>query len=120
MAIVIDWLWREHQASEEHDLAAISRALVPVVGWGILSILIFLLADPYLWPDPINRLRESVFYHFGYAKSEGVQEAGFPMWQPLVWLFGSVPWHPGVFLVMLDLPITIAEATSMMLMEGGR
>ena len=28
--------------------------------------------------------------------------ANFPFWQPLVWLLGPVPWHPGVFVVMVD------------------
>ncbi|MGB8645436.1 MAG: ABC transporter permease subunit [Anaerolineae bacterium] len=109
-AIVIDWLWREHQAAARHNLQAISRALVPVALWGMLAVAIFFAADPYLWPDPINRLRESLFYHFGYAQSEGVTSANLPMWQPLVWLAGSVPWHPGVFLFMLDAPITILAA----------
>jgi arabinogalactan oligomer/maltooligosaccharide transport system permease protein len=47
-------------------------------------------------------LRESVFYHGEYAQSDAVREANLPAWQPLVWAFQSVPWHPGVFVVALD------------------
>ena len=66
-------------------------------------MIVFFLADPYLWPDPINRLRDSLGYHGRYATTAAeVQEANFPIWQPLVWLAQSVPWHPGVFAVSLD------------------
>ena len=34
----------------------------------------------------------------------------FPVWQPLVWLFQPVPWHPGVFYVSLDFVITLFAA----------
>ena len=32
-------------------------------------------------------------YHGGYATSAAVQDTGWPSWQPLVWLMGSVPFH---------------------------
>ena len=65
------------------------------------------MADPRLWHDPLNRLWQTILFHGNYAQSEHVRQAGFPVWQPLVWLFGSVPWHPGVFVFSLDLGITI-------------
>ena len=34
----------------------------------------------------------------------------FPLWQPFVWLFQAVPWHPGVFYVSLDFFITLLAA----------
>ena len=78
-----------------------------LVGWGLLSLGFFFASDPYLWPDPLARLQESIFFHSGYATSASeVQNAGYPPWQPFIWLFGSVPWHPGVFVVSLDLVIT--------------
>ena len=33
----------------------------------------FFAADPFLWPDPIQRLKESVLYHAGYATSAAEQ-----------------------------------------------
>ena len=110
IAVVVDWLWSRYQESRPRDLASLARILSPVVVWGLLSLIFFFAADPYLWPDPISRLRDSVAYHASYAQSQGVQQANYPMWQPLVWLFGSVPWHPGVFLVALDMPITVLAA----------
>ena len=77
--------------------------LRPILAWGSIAVIVFFLADPYLWPDPINRLRDSLGYHGRYATTAAeVQEANFPIWQPLVWLAQSVPWHPGVFAVSLD------------------
>ena len=49
----------------------------------------------------------SITYHGGYATSEAVQDTGWPMWQPIVWLMGSVPFHDrGTFVVTVDLFIT--------------
>jgi len=64
--------------------------------WGIVSVAVFFVADPRLWANPLSHLKESVSYHGGYAQSEHVRQVGFPVWQPFVWLSGSVPWHPGV------------------------
>lgn len=78
-----------------------------VGAWILLALIFFALADPYLWNDPVQRLRDSIAYHGGYAQSQAVQDAGFPVWQPFVWLFGAVPWHPGVFIFSFDLFITL-------------
>jgi ABC-type sugar transport system permease subunit len=84
------------------------RPVAVLLGWGLLSLLIFFASSPYLWPDPIHRLQESLLYHREYAATAAeVQEAGMPPWQPFIWLFGSVPWHPGVFAVSLDMIITV-------------
>ncbi|MBN2044888.1 MAG: sugar ABC transporter permease [Anaerolineales bacterium] len=87
------------------------RSWSPVVillGWGLLSLVFFFASSPYLWPDPIFRLKESLLFHRQYASTaQEVQAAGMPPWQPFIWLFGSVPWHPGVFTVCLDLIITV-------------
>ena len=83
------------------------RAVGVVLAWGLLAILVFWALNPRLWTDPIARIQASVFYHSDYAQSEHVENAGFPAWQQLVWLAGPVRWHPGVFLVTLDLYILI-------------
>ncbi len=107
VAVAAYWLWSTYPRQSPRTAAALAGWLWPVAAWGALALITFFAADPYLWPDPINRLKESVLYHGGYAQSEHVREAGFPAWQPLVWLFGSVPWHPGVFVVSLDPFITL-------------
>ncbi|MBA3469712.1 MAG: hypothetical protein H0T53_08710 [Herpetosiphonaceae bacterium] len=60
------------------------------------------LFDPALWPNPVGRLRESLAFSTAYAGGAQVQSTGYGWEQPLYWLFGSVPWHPGVFVVLLD------------------
>ncbi|OGO58468.1 MAG: hypothetical protein A2V85_18185 [Chloroflexi bacterium RBG_16_72_14] len=112
LAIVADWLWRTRpEPGWRRHPAAVARWVAPVGGWALLGAAVFLVANPYLWPDPIGRLGASLTYHGGYATSEAVQETGWPAWQPLVWLMGSVPFHDrGTFLVTLDLPIAILAA----------
>ena len=83
------------------------RYILVIICWGLLAVLIFWAFNPRLWADPLGRLSQSIFYHGDYAQSEQVVRAGFPTWQQLVWLAGPVPWHPGVFLVTLDLYILI-------------
>jgi len=80
----------------------IVRALLPILLWGIGAIGVFFLTNPFLWHDPLGRLWESVTYHAGYATGEQVSSAMYPIWQPVLWLVRSVPWHPGVFVLGLD------------------
>jgi ABC-type sugar transport system permease subunit len=102
IAILVDWGWREWERAGETGGRRSWRWLAPVVVWGVLALAFFFAFNPRLWNDPVGRLSESVFYHGGYAQSEHVRQAGFPTWQPLVWLAGPVPWHPGVFLLEWD------------------
>jgi len=109
LAVAVDWLWSDRPTERKslRSPAALARWLGPVFVWGVVAVVVFFVADPRLWTDPLDRLRASVFYHGGYAQSEHVRRAGFPMWQPLVWLSGSVPWHRGVFVFSLDLLISL-------------
>ncbi len=108
VAILVDWLWATFPPeARRRQVAAWLRWLAPAVGWGIISFAVFVALDPRLWVDGIQRLKETVLFHAAYAESAHVQEAGYPVWQPLVWLGMSVPWHPGVFLVMVDWLITL-------------
>jgi len=100
LVIVVHWLWETFP--RQRSVPVLVRWLGPVILWGLLALAIFFLTNPYLWPSPVDRLRESLFYHGGYTQSEEVQRANFPLWQPLVWIFQSVPWHPGVFVIALD------------------
>jgi ABC-type sugar transport system permease subunit len=117
IAILGDWAWSTRPWQEPRSAAdlGLSRGLAaagswirPPLLWALGAVVAFALADPYLWPDPIGRLGSSLTYHLGYAGSEAVTETGWPTWQALVWLFGSVPFHePGTFVLTLDVVITV-------------
>lgn len=110
LAIVADRVWTVLAAPvslEKKKAGAIIKAILPLIGWGALALSVFWAADPRLWVDPINRLIRSVAYWPAYSQSANVTSAGYPMWQPLVWLSGPVPWHPSVFIFLLDLPISL-------------
>lgn len=103
IAILIDWYLEARQSGSWR------RFFGNVLLWGVISLVVFFLADPYLWPDPIVRLKESVLYHAGYSTGAGeVAQANFPFWQPFVWLNTSpYYWHQGVFVFAPDILITI-------------
>jgi ABC-type sugar transport system permease subunit len=105
VAIIVHWLWQE--LVRPQGCAAGWRCLWTMLSWGLLAVLVFVASDPYLWPAPLERLRESLSFHAGYTQTAAVQEANYPVWQPLVWLAQSVPWHPGVFVVAADGLITL-------------
>lgn len=95
LAILADW-WL-------HPLAGRPRRLRPLVLWCLLVMAAFVAVNPYLWPDPIGRMQASIGYFFGYTGAIEVEQANFPLWQPLVWLTGAVPFHPGIVPPVLDL-----------------
>ncbi|MEP7359525.1 MAG: hypothetical protein ABI847_19895, partial [Anaerolineales bacterium] len=107
IAILIDWLWLTAPARGERSAGAVARWLAPAAAWGLLAAVVFVAADPRMWVDGLGRLKASVLYHASYAESSHVKEAGYPPWQPFVWLAGPVPWHPGVFVFMLDLYVSL-------------
>jgi hypothetical protein len=106
IAILIHWAWMFIGGTTGKGRRLL-RWLGQALLWGLLSLLLFFLVNPYLWPDPVNRLADSIFFNVLFSQSTHVQEAGLPPWQSLVWLSQSVPWHPGVFLLPLDLLIFI-------------
>ncbi len=103
IAILIDWFLEEKQKGNLRQFY--KQALL----WGLISVALFVAADPYLWPDPVGRLKESVLYHTAYSTGASeVQSANFPFWQPFVWISMSpASWHPGVFLIAPDFLITL-------------
>ncbi|RRR75703.1 MAG: hypothetical protein EI684_04140 [Candidatus Viridilinea halotolerans] len=90
IASVIWMLWRQ------------PRAWPWVFGWGALALLIFFLANPALWPDPIGRLYASLTFNTSYASGEYVTTYGYPWYQPLYWLFTPVNENRQVFPLLLD------------------
>ena len=103
IAILVDWYL------DVKGNASIKVFLRSAIVWGLLGVAVFFLLDPYLWTDPIGRVRESIFYHAGYASGAAeVENASYPAWQPFFWLFFSPYWwHEGVFFFPFDLLITI-------------
>jgi hypothetical protein len=65
---------------------------------GGVAMTCFLALDPALWRDPVERLAGSLTFHARYSQSDHVQQAGYPWYQPLVWISHSAPWHSDVFL----------------------
>jgi hypothetical protein len=95
-----------------HWLVAVIRKEIPakhllyVLGWGVLSLLLFFICDPYLWPHPLGRLLQSINYHLRFKNSLHVAKAGYPFWQSIVWLFNPFAYYQvqsqAGFLVQLD------------------
>lgn len=83
------------------------RMLLGLLLWGGISLASFFMADPFLWRNPIARLKESLLFNVQYSQSQHVTEAGYPFWQPLTWILMAVPWHPTVFLPFFDLFIAL-------------
>lgn len=111
VAVLAHWIFelRQHESEIKHP--PFFRRSAPILLWVVAALFFFVLADPYLWPDPLNRLWQSLTYHAGYAQSSQVQDANLPFWSPLTWLSINVPWHPGVFLIEIDLIISVFALT---------
>ena len=102
LAVAADCVWRLVEARRP-------RGLLVLLGWGGLALLVFLAANPYLWPDPFGRLFDSLAFHAAYSQGAHVQQSGYPWYQPLVWLVAPLPvgWHPGIIVTPFD-PLTAA------------
>jgi arabinogalactan oligomer/maltooligosaccharide transport system permease protein len=103
IAILVDWFMDAREREEVKPF--FKQALL----WGVLGVVLFFAANPYLWADPVGRLSESIFYHAGYSTTAAeVQSANFPVWQVFNWLvFSPAQWHKDVFLIAPDFLITI-------------
>jgi ABC-type sugar transport system permease subunit len=102
IAVLAHWLDASFP-KDDLQVKKMLRWLLPLAIYSLVALGIFFAADPYLWPDPITRLKESVLFHSTYAQSTAVENAGLPFYQPLAYLMQSVPWHSGVFKVKLEL-----------------
>ena len=119
LAIAVDWALRVR--STEEDAGPRLRGIAPILAFLALGAGAFLVANPYLWPDPVGRLISSITYHAGYVGTDAVQETGWPIWQPLVWLMGSVPagWQEAsTFVVAVDVLITALAVTGLRRLWG--
>jgi hypothetical protein len=75
----------------------------------LAALSIFLLADPFLWSNPPQKLWDSLTYHWRYAHSKHVVSSGMPWYAPFVHLLRAAPtkWHPGVFYTGIFDPIVL-------------
>ncbi|HVE84165.1 MAG TPA: hypothetical protein VND93_15010, partial [Myxococcales bacterium] len=86
--------------------------------YGGAALAAFALADPFLWPAPVQRLGESISFHWEYSHSPHVARAGLPWYASLYFLTHAEPlrWHPGLFLTSatswLLLPLAVLGAPS--------
>jgi ABC-type sugar transport system permease subunit len=109
-AVLIDWFL---DAKRNNDFAehpfGVSRYYKRAFLWGLLSLVIFFIANPYLWPDPLGRLRATLDAVSYTATNPNVENAGYVFWQQLNWLSMSVPWQldPPAFVIMADTFIAI-------------
>lgn len=103
-AILVDQLLERRESIFEKKF----KTILPILGWGVLSLIVFFAANPYLWTDPIGRLQES-FNSVAYTVTNpNVESANFPLWQPLIWLSMSPTiWHENVFVFAPDLFILL-------------
>ncbi len=103
VAILVDWIIDAANKREARKI------IVPIFFWGVFSVLIFFAANPYFWADPIGRLKETLLYYSSYSTTASeVTSAGYPFWQPLVYLFSTPKaWQPDAILVALDPLITL-------------
>jgi hypothetical protein len=95
-----------------HFLMAVFRNLMPrraipyIAGWAVLSVITFVVFDPYLWPHPVDRLAKSILFHEQFQDSRLVQQYHYPFWQPLRWLSAFSAYYdlgpPTAFLLNVD------------------
>ncbi len=98
------------EAAQGSKRARIARRLLPLLGWGILAVVVFFAADIYLWHDPLHRLQQSLAFNLSYSQNAYVQSMNYPFWQPFAWLarpvtqqdVWAIPHLPGDILVSLD------------------
>jgi hypothetical protein len=64
-----------------------ARTLFILLGWGVFSLFMFFVFDPYLWVHTFERLGKTLSYHIRFQASKHVVNANYPFWQPLAWLF---------------------------------
>lgn len=122
-------------AKYQYGIAALALGLVYLISvlrlrwteftrWAILLVFAvvaavsFIGCDPYLYPDPVGRLTDSLQFSMDYQNGEAVAAAGYPFYQPLIWLSRPVttfliresqpmPMRGGEFLFHLDTAIFI-------------
>ena len=92
-----------------------------MLAWGLLALVVFFFADPYLWVKTASRLQQSLAFSVDFSQGERVARFAYPFYQPLIWLLApvsqqsheAIPYLPGSFLIGLDLPIALLAAVGL-------
>jgi hypothetical protein len=71
IAIVVYALWRAFIERQ-----SIQAAILPLFGWGMLALLVFYAADPYIWLDPIGQLKISIISNMNFSSNDFVRSLG--------------------------------------------
>jgi arabinogalactan oligomer/maltooligosaccharide transport system permease protein len=101
-AILIDWFLL---ARKEGDLRTFFKQAFL---WGLLSVAVFFVCNPYLWADPVGRMQESIASIQFTTASPAVEASNYPFWQPLVWiLLSPTAWQAGPYVFALDALIAV-------------
>lgn len=96
-AILLDWFFLARENNE------LKRFFKLALLWGTLSLLVFFAANPFLWPNPIGRLQETLDAVRFTTTNSNVTNAGHVAWQQLNWLSMSVPWPSNdAFILLAD------------------
>lgn len=83
------------------------------IGLGLLAMAAaFLALSPSLWLNPAGGLAAMGGFYLGYTQGTDVAQAGYPWYQPVLWLAFNWParWHPQVFLNLGIESLTAAAA----------
>jgi hypothetical protein len=82
------------------------KLILYLAAWAVLSLAMFLLFDPYLWPHPYSRLSKSILFHEVFQDSRLVQQYHYASWQPLRWLSAFAAYYDldpaSAFLINVD------------------
>ena len=97
-AILIDWFIT---AKENNELKKYFRNAFL---WGLLSILVFFICNPFYWADPIASIQTTYEAVTATTTNPNVKTANYPIWQQLMHMSMSVPlsWSDGGFLIRAD------------------
>ncbi len=68
-----------------------------LVIWSGISAVTFFALNPFLWNEPFSRIVEIFTFHRQYSHGGDVLQAGYPWWQPIIWVATALQWHPRVF-----------------------
>jgi arabinogalactan oligomer/maltooligosaccharide transport system permease protein len=109
-AILLDWLYGNWSSMSDSSRRA--KLLRTILWWGVLSLIVFFAANPFLWPDPVGRLKETLAAVHNTTANSNVARANYPFWQQINWLAMSVPWdgNPPAFLIKFDTFILLLAA----------
>ena len=105
-AILLDWIYSQREnVSNRAGRLKLARSILL---WGVIAVAVFFVSNPFLWPNPIARLQETLAAVRSTTDNANVQAAGYPAWQQLIWLSMSVPFEQNsAFVLMADTLIAI-------------